>query len=191
MQLTLNKKASRNQQGFTFVESLIAILITALVSGLMITGINASLHCLKMQACSSSGEMLAGSIDNALDDVYSYISLNKDTKGRLCKMANFHEDITLKNPTLICEDGKLYIKSDRIKATGTEKTYRLLNSGAYGELEVDPDSLQFSQDYQQTTISFTLRCMQGNKIFWSHNYSYTYRVIPQTKRESNQLGGVS
>ena len=71
----------RKKKGFTLVETVVVTLIVAMLSALLVTGIDTAIRIRSNELFASESELLASTLNTALGDVLHYSSYDGDEAG--------------------------------------------------------------------------------------------------------------
>lgn len=158
---------NRQRQGFTLVETLMAALVIALLTGALMTGVTASAGIYSDARFLSESEILANTLNTALGDVLHFAVCDTEDAA----FSNRSYGIT--DGHFLVQDGRLLLSPDA--SEDEEALLSLVSSGAYTNLKItafsiqyDPAAALFTGTYtisgterQSTTISFAFRALNG------------------------------
>ena len=131
----------RIKKGFTFTETLVALLIVALLSAVVLTGIRSAWSVHDDALFSSESEILASTINTALGDVLHYSSYERNgstATGSIVKISN--QNYGILRGSLEVDDGKLYIK---VSDDEQSSKLVLISDGAYTNISVTSFRLSY------------------------------------------------
>ena len=152
-------KKRRSKKGFTFVETLVCVLIIALLSAVTLTGIRAAWSAHENALFESESEILANTINTALGDVLHYSVYESTSKGTdgIVNISNQNYGI-LHGSILLGDDGHFYIKVAQPK---NATRLVLISDGAYTNIKVKDFTMYFN-NYNGTA-----------DVDWAYHGSYT------------------
>ena len=163
-------RRARQRAGFTFVEVLCALLLTALLGTAVVMGVGSAGKVYQESQATSQADMLANTIDNALSDPLRFLSKNG------ADAVVTYNGVSIKKPVLVAasfegeSEDVLYFQS----ASDSSKYVRLLNEGAYGDCTVEVDNSDISTDNAEVEITITY---SGNDTLKrSHTFQYKPRI---------------
>ena len=160
-------RGRRASRGFTMVEMLAALLIVALLSGVVATGVGVAFNVQKQATFASQSAVLSDTINSALSEAYH--TGYTDENGYHFIFQGARQDSSTGAPEVIfkTEGGKqvLYLTWN-----AGNKEARLLNAGAYADCEVT--SGDFSAG---SSGSYTITSTTGTSL--SKEYRYFYRSL--------------
>ena len=157
---------NRKKKGFTFVETLVALLIVSLLSAVVLTGIRSAWSVHDDALFASESEILASTINTALGDVLHYSSYDLNGSQGTSEIVRIsNQNYGILRGDIEADDGKIYIK-----VSDDENSSRLvlISDGAYTNIRVTDFSLKYmshsqSADYPEGTFygSYTLEGAGG------------------------------
>lgn len=168
---------NRKKKGFTFVETLVALLIVSLLSAVVLTGIRSAWSVHDDALFASESEILASTINTALGDVLHYSSY--DLNGSVATSDTVrisNQNYGILRGSIEADDGKIYIK-----VSDDENSSRLvlISDGAYTNIRVENFKLLYmSHDYGNVPNntfygSYTLKGADGQ----TKEITYTFQPI--------------
>lgn len=148
---TVSEGRPRGRAGFTLAETLAALAVMVVLSGLVLMGVNAAVRIYHQENFSSQAQILSDTANTALSDAYRYITFTEQdgtvvsTVSYLGSTVNGDAD----GVALVADGGRFYLRG----ADGSQ--VRLLNAGAYGGCSVSVDSFSCTSDLVQGTYTVT------------------------------------
>ncbi|WP_304509183.1 type II secretion system protein [Anaerotignum sp.] len=132
-----------NQRGFSLFESMVALLIIALLTVGISTGVKAAAGIYKRSLFVSEGDVLAATLDTALSDVLRYSSSISEEDGTV-QFTN--TNYSMVNGHLVLKDGWLYLNlTDEEADDASDPSLTLLLSGGiYSSMEIESFTLNYS-----------------------------------------------
>ena len=157
---------NRKKKGFTFVETLVALLIVSLLSAVVLTGIRSAWSIHDDALFASESEILASTINTALGDVLHYSSYEQSGSQGTSEIVRIsNQNYGILRGDIEADDGKIYIKVSDDK---NSSKLVLISDGAYTNIKVTDFSLKYmshdqSTDYPEGTFygSYTLEGTDG------------------------------
>ncbi len=159
---------NRRKKGFTFVETLVSLLIVTLLSLTVMTGIRVAWNAHESALFSSESEILADTINTSLGDLLHYASYDQtDTDG----MVQFSsQEYGVLKGNIYVDEGRLYVKtSSEEKAS----QLRLVNEGAYTNIDIDVFQLSYDREKNQFSGSYILKDSKAQ----TKEVSFTFESI--------------
>lgn len=159
---------NRKKKGFTFVETLVALLIVSLLSAVVLTGIRSAWSVHDDALFASESEILASTINTALGDVLHYSSYDLNgsvATSDIVRISNQNYGILRGSIEADDGNGKIYIK-----VSDDENSSRLvlISDGAYTNIKVKDFKLLYMSHGQEPDIpegtfygSYTLEGADG------------------------------
>ncbi|MEG2176816.1 MAG: type II secretion system protein [Oscillibacter sp.] len=160
----MKQPKTRRSRGFTLTETLAAVLILTLLTGVIAVGISAAVRAKTQLLFTSESDLLAATLNTALGDVLHYAT-EPVTEDKTVSFTNANYGVL--HGQLLCdaESGKLYLQPSA--APGDRFT--LVSDGAYTNLKVSDFQLAYADglftgsytitggDEQAKTIPFYFR----------------------------------
>ncbi len=161
---------NRKKRGFTFVETLVALLIVTLLSMAVMTGIRIAWNAHEKALFSSESEILADTINTSLGDLLHYASYDgADTDGTVQFSS---QEYGVLNGSIWIDKGRLYVKTSSDEKASQ---LRLINEGAYTSIDIDAFQMTYDSEKNQFTGSYTLK---GGKT-QTKEITFTFASINQ------------
>lgn len=134
-------KKRRDRNGFTLVETLVCVLIIALLSAVTLTGIRTAWSTHENALFESESEILASTLNTAIGDILHYSNYEQvDGQGTEQIVYITNQNYGILRGTLMQKNGKLYVKVGR-NASASEVA--LVNDGAYTNITVSDFSMEY------------------------------------------------
>lgn len=147
-------KKRRNQKGFTLVETLVCILIIALLSAVTLTGIRTAWSVHEDALFESESEILANTINSALGDILHYSSYDSSSTGTssVVLFTNQNYGILRGNIGVDRTTGRFFVKvTDTTNATKRV----LINEKAYTNIKVKDFTMYFNNYNGLDNVDYT------------------------------------
>ena len=152
-------RALHSRRGMTLTETLMVVLIIALLTLVIATGIMAAFHVYIQSTFASASQMVSDTVDLALSDVLRYATdVETDGSGDVTAYTNSSYGVT---------DGKLHVGTDddrgliylRYEGADSTENVLLLSDLSYSGLRVVPDD--YDPDTGADSGAFDLRYIDG------------------------------
>lgn len=131
----------KRSNGFTLVETLVAVLILVMLSSIVGVGINTAMKTYRELIFTSESDILASTVNTALSDLLRFASYEEESSTDAGKVIFSNRDYyKVTNGSLDLSDGKIYINTDD---TGSGNYNALVNNGAYTTLQVSDLKLNY------------------------------------------------
>ena len=162
--------------GFTLVEMLAALLVMALMTGIVATGISVSTNVYLKEQFSSQSQVLFDTIENALSDPLRFAQPNAENKP-VVVYRNNNRDSRFVSPDLQARPGAkgarqvLYLSGENDTAG-----VPLLNEGIYGDCTVSDVTMTLEpkdgNKAYRTTVHLTIKSLRDESLTLSHDFTF-------------------
>ena len=157
-------------KGFTFVETMVSLLIVTLLSVTVMTGIRIAWSVHENALFSSESEILADTINTSLGDLLHYASYDQTDPDSTVQFSS--QEYGVLKGSIYIDKGRLYVKtSSEEKAS----QLRLVNEGAYTSIDVETFRLSYDSENNQFIGSYILK---GSKA-QTKEITFTFESINQ------------
>ena len=159
----------RKRQGFTLVETLAAVLILSLLTGVIAMGVSAGARIYRESIFVSESGMLSATLDTALGDILHYADCKAVSGGGAVSFENRNYGIDSGN-FLLSGDGKILISP--YGGAPEDEWLILVSSGAYASLRID----SFTLDYGDGEFfgGYTVSDAGGTR---EKTYTFAFRTL--------------
>jgi len=179
-------RTPRRRRGMTLTETLVAVLIIALLTAVIATGIMAAFRVYIQSTFASASQMVSDTVDMALSDVLRYATdVETDGSGNVTAYANTSYGVTDGKLRVGTDDdlGLIYLKYDGADSAGN---VLLLSDLSYSGLLVVPDD--YDPDTGVNSGTFDLRYADGvfcgsyrlydpvNRLL-SESFTFSFRTV--------------
>ena len=141
------------QSGLTLIEMVAAIAVLALLASAMTSGLAVSTRSYRESVFVSDSETLCDTISIALSDILRYAAYESTDASGIVFFANEEYSIP-SSGRLMNENGRIYIASD-----GNQRL--IVNSGAYTSLDVQDFTMQYDEDTNTYSGTYTVASKDG------------------------------
>lgn len=156
----MKKRHGRLRSGASLVETLVAVLILALLAGAIFTGSRAALASYQKSTFVSECQLVSDTVNNALSDVLRYASFTADEAGTVTSFANSTYGVGEGEGVLTVANGIFYLTAavddpeDETQPINPAAV-RLLSEAAYSYLRVEPSDFSLGNS-EAASIALTL-----------------------------------
>lgn len=162
---------NRRKRGFTFVETLVSLLIVTLLSMAVMTGIRVAWSAHENALFSSESEILADTINTSLGDLLHYASYDQTESDGTIQFSS--QEYGVLKGCIYINKGRLYVKTSSEENAGQ---LRLVNEGAYTSIDIDAFQISYDSEKNQFTGSYTLK---GSRM-QTKEITFTFESINQS-----------
>ncbi len=159
---------NRRKKGFTFVETLVALMIVSMLSLVVMTGIRTAWNAHDNALFASESEILADTINTSLGDLFHYASYDKTEDGTV--RFSSQEYGVLRGTMVVDDKGRLYVMTTESE-TGSK--LQLVNDGAYTNITIE----EFKLDYDSTNAVFTGSYTLMGSRDQSKEFTFTFAPV--------------
>lgn len=160
------------QKGFSLFESVVALLVIALLTVGVSTGVKAASSIYQKSLFHSEGEVLAATVDTALSDVLRFSTSIKEEDG-IIKFTNSNYSVT--DGHLFLKDGWLYLNltDEKADTASDAPLSALLSGGIYSSMKID----SFTLDYNEGVYSGSYEIQSKENSALKKSFDFYFRTL--------------
>ena len=154
---------SRAQAGFSLTETLAAMVVLAIATGMVTAAMAFATRTYHDQNFVTQSAVLSGSLDNALASAYRPAKVKNGT------LIVHYSKFYLTNPTLIEDAGMIYLEAE------DGQRVKLLNAGSYGNCAATLNEVKPYLSESTYSIEGSYTISDTTNPSYSHTYEFYYK----------------
>ncbi|MGI6032197.1 MAG: hypothetical protein ACOX69_02095 [Coriobacteriales bacterium] len=193
----------RARAGFTLTETLAALLVLVILTGVVALGVSAAVRIYNQEQFASQAQVLSDTIDTALSDAYRFMDYDEDSGTFSVEYAGGSDDVVIESTdssgvspvasidgSSTTDRGQVYLQGTSVLKDSEETSdtlVRLLNAGVYGNCTVAIDD-DFTCTEKKVSGGYTVYSADASL---SRHYDFTFRPLADIDKASSSSSSSS
>lgn len=174
----------RHKQGFTLIETVVALLIVTMLSVVLVTATRTALNVRSNEEFESESEMLAATVNIALGDVLHFAQYSPDAAYAGGVPAFTNRGYGILKGHILVKNGRFYINATDCEDTDETATLLILVSkGTYTTTSIANFTMEYDEATQLFSGGYTI---QGNRPQQKKDVTFTFRALNEAEKAATE-----